>query len=317
MSRPLLLITAPFDERVASALSDAFKVRQVEPVTTAGSLADGPHAAHLAEAEVIVTELDEVDERTLDAAPRLRAVVSCRANPVNVDLAACERRGVTVLTTPGRNADVTADLAFALLLAVVRHLTKAEQWMRAGNWSTDDVYYPYETFRGIALRDRVLGIVGGGAIGRRMAERARGFGMRSLVYDPFLTQEQLGDLGTLASLDEVMSTSDVVTIHAPLNDQTRGLIGDRELRLMRPDAVLINAGRAAIVEEQPLLDALREKRIAGAGMDVFWEEPLPADHPLFELDNVTLTPHIAGASDDVVTMHSRIAEQRLREWLAA
>jgi glyoxylate reductase/D-3-phosphoglycerate dehydrogenase len=148
-----------------------------------------------------------------------------------------------------------------------------------------------------------------------MAERARGFGMDRLIYDPFITQEQLGDLGVLSPLSELMANSDIVTIHAPLMDSTIGLISDEMIRVMKPTAFLINAGRAAIVDREGLMSALAEGRIQGAGMDVYWDEPPSPDDPLFSLPNVTLTPHVAGASDDVVVEHSRLAAHHVTEWL--
>lgn len=311
-----VVVTAPFDAGVAKELSSNFEVTLLEPLELAQSLAGSIHAAHLAEADVLIAELDLIDVATLDASPNLKVVISCRAAPVNVDLEACKARGIQVFTTPARNADVTADLAFGLILASVRQISRSAAWMSKREWTDADTFYPYREFRGFALNGRTLGIVGGGAIGRRMAERAKGFGLSSLIYDPFLTQEQLGDLGRLVSLDELMTLSDIITVHAPLMDSTRGLIGKKELALMKPTAFLINAGRAAIVDEDALMQVLREERIAGAGFDVFWQEPLPLDHPLFDLPNVTMTPHVAGASDDVVTEHSKISAKHLNEWVA-
>jgi phosphoglycerate dehydrogenase-like enzyme len=314
--RPVLLVTAPFDPARAQALGDVFDVVRREPSLAGDSLAQRGIDDDLARATAIVCEVDVVDEATLAKAPNLRAVVSCRANPVNVDVPACTAAGVVVLTTPARNADVTADLAFTLLLMTVRHTGRAERWLRSGAWSPEDVFEPYSAFRGIGLSGRTLGILGGGAIGRRMLRRARAFGMEVLVHDPFLAPDAFGDEARVVELDELLSSADVVTVHVPLAESTIGLIGDRELRLMRRDAYLVNAGRAAVVEEDALVDALREGRIAGAGLDVFWTEPVPADHPLLALDNVTVTPHIGGASDDVVLEHSRIAERGLRAWVA-
>ena len=201
-------------------------------------------------------------------------------------------------------------------MATVRHVSASERWLREGNWSDDDVFEPYERFRSIGLGGRTLGVLGGGAVGRRVLRRALGFGMKVVVYDPFLPEDAFGDDARVVSLDEVMSTADIVTVHVPLMPETEGLIGARELALMKPSAFLINAGRAAIIDETALMDVLREHRIAGAGFDVFYQEPLPTDSELFAFDNVTMTPHIAGASDDVTVEHSRIAADSLRLWLA-
>lgn len=312
--KPKVLITAPFDREQADGLRETFDVTLIEPSLAGDSLANMGLEAHLAEADVIIAELDEVDAATIALAPQLKMVVSCRAKPVNVDLAACTARGIPVATTPGRNAEVTADLSFALILATVRRVSESERWLRAGNWSSDDVFEPYERFRSIGLGGRTLGILGGGAVGRRVLKRARGFGMTVKVYDPFLAPDAFGEEATVVSLDEVMSTSDIVTVHVPLMPETEGLIGAAEFALMKPSAYFVNAGRAAIVDEIALMDTLRNHRIAGAGFDVFYEEPVPSDHEIFALDNVTLTPHIAGASDDVVGEHSRLASLALTAW---
>ncbi len=314
-NKPQVLVTAPFDQNIAKSMMDQFNLQLVEPSMAGASLATRALESELASAEVIIAELDVVDEATLSAAPNLRAVVSCRAKPVNVDLDACSARGIPVITTPGRNAEVTADLSFALLLATVRKVSASESWLRAGNWSDADVFEPYERFRSIGLGGRTLGILGGGAIGRRMLRRALGFGMNVKVYDPFLPADAFGTDAAVVSLEEVMSTSDIVTVHVPLMPETEGLLGAKELSLMKPDAFLINAGRAAIIDETALMDVLRNRKIGGAGFDVYYQEPLPADSELFSFDNVTLTPHIAGASDDVITEHSRIAAEALRSWL--
>lgn len=311
-----ILITAPFDNASARALSEHHTVTLLEPRITGEPLAARGVDDELSRAEVLIVELDEVDEATLNAAPELRLVITCHASPVNVDVPACEARNIAVATTPGRNAAVTADFAFALLLATVRKLSASERWMRTKAWSPDDVFEPYEMFRSIGLSGRTLGIVGGGAVGSKILRRALGFDMHVQVYDPFLPGDAFGDDARLVDLATLMSTSDIVTVHAPLTPETHNLIGARELGLLQPTAFLINAGRAALIAEEPLMTTLREGRIAGAGFDVFYEEPLAHDSELYTFDNVTLTPHIAGASDDVVIEHSRMATAAIERWEA-
>ena len=314
--RPRVLITAPFDPEHVERLCAIADVTVREPRMDGASLADQGLGDDLANANVVIVELDAVDDATLDAAPQLKLVVSCRAKPVTVDLEACAKRGVAVATTPGRNADVTADFTMALLLATVRQLSRAEAWLRSGQWSAADVYEPYETFRGIGLSGRTLGVIGGGAIGSRVVQRARGFDMNALVYDPFLAADHFGDAARVVSLDEALSQSDIVTIHVPLIPQTIGMIGAKELALLKEDAILINAGRAAVIDEDALMAVLRDHRIAAAGFDVYYDEPIAPDHELFLMPHVTLTPHIAGASDDVVVGHSRLAVAAVEAWHA-
>ena len=313
-AKPELVITAAFDPVQIDGLREHFTVHSVEPSIAGDSLSSRGIDELLSTAEVVITELDQVDEASLAKAPRLRAVVSCRANPVNVDIASCTSRGIPVLTTPARNAEVTADLAFTLLLMTIRHAGQAERWLRDGNWSSDDVFEPYSLFRGIQLSGRTLGILGGGAVGKGVLRRARGFGMDVMVYDPFLPEKAFGDEARIAPLDQVLTNSDIITLHVPLMEETIGLLGARELSLIRPESFLINAARAALIDEEALVDAVTEGRLAGVGLDVFWQEPTATDHPLFASDIVTMTPHIAGASDDVIREHSRIAVDGLTEW---
>ncbi len=263
--------------------------------------------------EVLICELERVDDVVLAAASTLRLVASCRGNPTNVDLAAAEARGVVVLATPGRNAISVADFTVGLLLTHVRRIALAERQLRERGWMTDGDL-PYFHFRGPELDGRIIGLVGFGAIGRLVAERVRGFGMSVLAFDPFVVQQPAG--AELVELDELLTRSDVVSLHCPLTPETQGLIGERELALMGPDAVLVNTARAAVVDEAALLDALRSHRIGGAALDVFWEEPLAPDHPIRALDNVTVTPHIAGAADDVMRHHARMILEDVARWQA-
>jgi len=298
--KPTVVVTCPVDEQQLSALEDRYDVRYAVTPNRRISLAETGIDELLASARVLVTETDMVDPATLDAAPNLELVVSCRAAPVNVDLDACAQRGIPVCTTPGRNADSTADLTFALILDATRRVTESSMWMRRGDWKSDDSGEPYRRFKGPQLTGRTLGVVGGGAVGRRVGQRGLGFGMNVLVYDPFLTQEQLPEGMTLASLDDLIAGSDIVTLHVPLMKETIGLIDSARIARMRKGAYLVNASRAAVVDEAALVDALRSGHLAGAGLDVFAEEPPTVQNPLLQLDNVVVTPHIAGASYDVV-----------------
>jgi phosphoglycerate dehydrogenase-like enzyme len=261
--------------------------------------------------EVLICELEMVDAAVLAAAPALKLVASCRGNPTNVDVAAAAERGVIVLSTPGRNAISVADFTMGLLLGHARRIGRAETQLRERGWMTDGAL-PYFHFRGPELDGRTMGLLGCGAIGRLVAERASGFGMTILAFDPFIASPPHGI--EPVALDELLARSDVVSIHCPLTSETRGLIGQRELGLMRNDAILVNTARAAVVDETALLAALRSRSIAGAALDVFWEEPLAPDHPIRELDNVTITPHVAGAADDVQRHHARMILDDIERW---
>ncbi|MFN0134139.1 MAG: 2-hydroxyacid dehydrogenase [Phycisphaerales bacterium] len=249
-------------------------------------------------ATAIVTWVSErVDEPLLDAAgPTLRAVCNFAVGTDNIDLAACARRGIVVTNTPDAVTEGTADLAWALLLAVVRRLIPADRFARSPAYASRGPLGPTE-FVGTDLTGRTLLIIGAGRIGRAVALRSIGWGMRVL----YVARSRHWDfeLAPLAArrvtLDEGLSLADVVSIHTPLTLETRGLIGRREIALLRPSAILINTSRGPIVDESALVDALRDGRLFGAGLDVFEREPIV--HPgLIGLDNVALTPHIGSAA---------------------
>lgn len=253
-------------------------------------------------ATLLVVEVEGVDAGVLEALPEVRIVASARSVPSNVDLAAATARGVPVLHTPARNAASVADFTIGLVLAQCRSLARGQDHLRRRGWLVDG-QLPYLHFRGPELAGRTMGLVGYGAVGREVARRAAGgFGMRVLVNDPYVSHPD--PPAEAVALERLLAESDVVSLHCPLTAETTGMIGERQLGLLRPETVLVNTARAAVVDEAALVAALAEGRMAGAALDVFWTEPLPPDHPLLGMDNVTLTPHLAGAADDVVTRHS-------------
>jgi phosphoglycerate dehydrogenase-like enzyme len=220
-----------------------------------------------------------------------------------------------VRTTPGRNAQATADLTLALILDAVRRTSASQQWLRSGSWTARDQYLPYELFRGPQLSDLTLGIVGLGRVGVEVAHRALGFGMRVLAHGPHLTPAGAPDGVEATGLPDLLRRSDVISLHAPARPDTRGLIGAVEIARMRRGAVLVNTARASLIDEDAVVDALRTGHLGAAAFDVFWREPLPPGHPLLRLPQVVLTPHIGGASDSVVRNHSRAAVDHLLSWL--
>ncbi|MGH9183839.1 MAG: NAD(P)-dependent oxidoreductase [Acidimicrobiales bacterium] len=255
-------------------------------------------------AQLLVVEVETVDAAVLGALPDLAIVASARGDPTNVDLDAATTRGIPVLCAPARNAASVADFTMGLLLAHCRSIAAGQAHLRGRGWMVGEEI-PYFHFRGPELAGLTLGVVGYGAVGRQVARRAlRGFGMRVLACDPQVPRPDWPV--EAAPLDQLLAASDVVSLHCSLTADTLGLIGAPELDLMKPTAVLVNTARAAVVDEAALVGALAQGRIAGAALDVFWSEPLAPDHPLLGLDNVTLTPHLAGAADDVVAHHSQM-----------
>ena len=239
---------------------------------------------------VIVRSSTRITRDSLKYASALQVIGRAGVGVDNIDVEAATERGVAVLNAPSGNTISAAELTLALLLALVRRVPGADRSMRAGEWDR-------KSFNGTELYGKTLGLVGAGRIGGEVAKRARAFGMRVIVYDPYLTADRAAALEMeIATLDEVLQRADVLTLHVPLTEATANLIDDRKLGLMKKSAVIVNAARGGVINEQALYDALKNKTIAGAAIDVFEEEPLPADHQLRTLPNVVLTPHLGAAT---------------------
>lgn len=258
---------------------------------------------------LLIVEVEQVSAEVIAAAPELEVIATCRAGPVNVDVAAATAWGIPVLTTPARNADSVADFAVGIMVSLCRNLHHAERHLRQNGWLVGNEL-PYFHFRGPEISGKTLGLIGCGAIGRALARRVQGFDMRVLVTDPYINQDNLGNLGQLAPLETVLTQADFISLHVPATAETKGLLNAERLALMKPTAYLINTARAAVVDEDALFTALASGRLAGAALDVFWNEPQIASR-WFTLDNVLLTPHLGGAADDVKTHHSAMVVEDL------
>ncbi|MDX1674593.1 MAG: phosphoglycerate dehydrogenase [Longimicrobiales bacterium] len=241
---------------------------------------------------VLVRSSTTLDRTVLEGQTRLRVIGRAGVGVDNIDVQAATEQGIAVFNAPSGNTASAAELTLALMLAVMRKVAAADRSMRAGEWDR-------KRFRGSELQGKTLALVGAGRIGGEVARRARAFGMRVIAYDPYLQEERARKLEIESvSLQEAMERGDVVSLHVPLTDATRGLIGADELGRMKPSAVLVNAARGGVLDETALADALRSESIAGAALDVYESEPLPADHPLRSLDNAVLTPHIGAATEE-------------------
>ena len=237
-------------------------------------------------------------EQMQKSAGRLKIIArtGVGVDPSRVDLDAAKEFKVWVTNQPGSNSVSVAELVFGQMIALVRHTFAANRAVKEDRWSE------YLRFIGAELAGKTLGIVGMGNIGTRVAIRARAFEMNFLVYDPYIPESHVTALGgKWVGLDELLAASDVVTIHCPLTSETRGMIDERRLALMKPSSYLINAARGGIVGEDALCSALRERKIAGAAVDVMEEEPPRKSHPLFQLDNVLVTPHIGALTLEAAT----------------
>lgn len=308
MALPLVLMTHPLPQDWVASLQGRIRllVGPAEPPGFAPRLLE-----QLNEAEGIVTMLvDKVDEAILSRAPRLRVVSNYAAGYDNIDVPACTRRKVPVGNTPGVLTDATADLTMALLLSSARGIVNAAMDARNGLWRT----WTPTGWLGADLRGAVLGIIGMGKIGRAVAERAKGFGLNIVYFKPKREPEIESTLGMrYLSLDGLLRESDFVTLHCPLTSQTRGLINEAALQKMKRTAILVNTARGQVVVTEALVRALQEGWIAGAGIDVTDPEPLPAGHPLLDMPNCLVIPHIGSATHGT---RRRMAEMACENLLA-
>jgi len=262
---------------------------------------------------ILSTVTERIDAEVMDAAgPSLRVVANMAVGYDNVDVAAASARGVVVTNTPGVLDETTADTAFMLLMAAARRLGEAERLVRSGRWEG----WGPEQLTGPDVWGKTLGIVGFGRIGRAVARRATGFGMRILYASRSRKEEAERELGARrVSLEELLRESDFVSLHTPLTPETRHLIGERELSLMKPAAVLVNTARGPVVDEAALAAALARRRIFAAGLDVYEREP--EVHPaLLGLENAVLAPHIGSASIETRARMAALAAENLRAVLS-
>lgn len=260
---------------------------------------------------LIVRSGTRVDASLLDVAERLEVIGRAGVGVDNIDMSAATRRGVAVINAPGGNIGSTAELAFALLLAAARRVAEADRSVRQGRWER-------KVLRGRQLQGNTLGVIGVGRIGTEVVRRAHAFGMRILAYDPYLSSERAADEHIeRVELDALLERADFVTLHVPLTEQTRGMIGVAELARMKPTAILVNAARGGIVDERALAVALEQRKLAGAALDVYETEPPPADHPLREAPNLVMTPHLGAATVEAQRKVALEIAQRVRDALVA
>jgi D-3-phosphoglycerate dehydrogenase len=246
----------------------------------------------------------------LAAATRLRVIGRAGTGVDNIDLNAATRRGVVVMNAPGGNSVSVAEHTVALLLALARQVADASQSTRGGKWEKK------KFASGRELLGKTLGVIGTGNIGALVVQRAKAFGIKVIAYDPFLSEDAAAKLGVEpVQLPEIFRRSDAITLHVPLTEQTKNMIGAPQIAQMKPGALLINCARGGLVDEKALAEALQSKRLGGAALDVFETEPPPADHPLFSCDNFIGTPHLGGSTEDAQQNVAVIVCEAMVEYL--
>ncbi|MGF1553336.1 MAG: 2-hydroxyacid dehydrogenase [Paracoccaceae bacterium] len=271
--------------------------------------------AHVGRAPVLVTHLAPLSAAMFEAMPSLRLVAVSRGGPVNIDMAAARRHGVTVVNTPGRNASAVAEFTIGAILAETRNITKGHDALRRGEYR-GDLYRADVT--GDELSELCVGVIGYGAVGTRVVTLLRAFGCRVLVTDPYvqLSADDREAGVEHVALDRLYAEADVVTLHPRVTDETRGMIDAHALGAMKKGAILVNTARGPLMDYDALVEALKSGHLGGAMLETFAVEPVPPDWELLRLPNVTLTPHIAGASLRTVRIAATKAAEEVRRWIA-
>jgi len=313
------------NDLLASALSTirgvTFDFREITlpwPLTPYGRVAEVDEASDAEDqlidaldgVELAITQMGPFTERVLDSAPELRFLVVCRGGPVNVNVPAATKRGIKVASTPGRNAVAAAEHAVALMMGALRNLPRLQRTLEQGEWRSD--LYAYDEC-GRELDGSTVGLIGYGAIGQRVARVMLAFGAQVLVADPYIDEAPEGI--ELVELDDLLRRSDVVSLHARLTDQTRGLIGADQIALMPRGAVLVNTARGGLLDYDATVDALESGQLGAAAFDVFPAEPVPAGSRLLTAPNVVMTPHLAGATRQTAHRAGSIAAEAVAAYL--
>lgn len=276
-------------------------------------------AKEVKDTEILVVQFSPVSEEAIMAGKNLRLVACSRSTPVNIDLVAATEARIPVIKGSGRNADSVADFTMGLLLAEVRHIARAFEAVRNGTYTGFAEGARAKWRKSIPeLRGKTMGIIGVGYIGTKLVDRAKGFGLRLLGYDPYVSEEKMQETGLdKTDLETLLKESDFVAITVRLTPETTGMIGKNELEMMKKTAFLVNTSRGAVIDEEALYDALKNEMIAGAALDVFVNEPISqdADNKFIHMDNVTITPHLAGPSDDMMYRGSCIVAEDIARFL--
>ena len=308
-------VRAPYPEKNLNELKTMFDEVVYEPWTETGErYYEDEMLENLlkVQPDVLITELDRVTEKVLNGYKGLKFIGDCRATPANLDVAACTKAGVPVLCTPGRNNQAVAELVAALIIMHMRHGLESIQWVKDGKWVEGTT--PYFLWMGSELQGKRVGLVGFGAVSQALAKILDGFECDVCYYD--YKGRAYGHYTPL-SLEELFATCDVVSLHLPVSDSTRGIVTEKLLRSMKKTALFVNAGRSALVDTEALIRVLNEKAIAGAVIDVLDNEPPTAkDLEILNCPNTIVTPHICGASYEVTNHQADILNARLKQYVA-
>ena len=310
------LILAPFSQSVILRLRQSVEViyeswMDTRKLLPAEELIDRIQGQDI---EIVVIEADFIFREVFEKGKKLKLIAACRGNVTHVDMEAATEHGVLVVNTPARNATAVAELTVGLMLAIARDIPRAHQMVSSGGWVDPTICY--SSFRGTELAGKVIGIVGFGSIGQLVSKRLSAFDASILVYDPYVNSEEIKRGGASPiGLDELVTQSDFVTLHCPTIPETMGLINAQRIASMKPTAYLVNTAGSTVVDQEAIVQALRRRHIAGAAFDVYETWPVKPDNPLLKLENVILTPHMGGATEETVERHSRMIADDIESFL--
>jgi D-3-phosphoglycerate dehydrogenase len=332
-----LLVTARMESTDLTRLQNIFT-----DITLAGwgqnkvKLTEEQMIEQLQDKDAVIIEFEPLTAKVVHACKHLKLIACCRNEPeANVDIEAATACGIPVLSGTGRNAISVAEFNIGMLIALSRNIAKADYLLKhtseitglnysaniqlkgPSEWSLDP-HAPFHRFGGPELYGKTLGLVGLGSIGRAVARMAKAFEMELIIFDPYVTAQTMENefQAKKVTLEQLMKQSDFVSLHAKVTPETTGLIDHQYLSMMKPTAYIVNTARAAIMDYDALFALLKKKKIAGAALDVYPQEPLPPNHPLLHLDNVLLSPHLAGSSIDIPKHHSRMIMDDVERFFA-
>lgn len=327
------LITANFDPTVIETFRDKldFEVDYAPISDREGRLSESEFQQRLDGVDLLVVGYEGVSESVIKQADSLKIIACPRGGPdANVDVEAATDHEIPVLYTPGRNAVSVGDFTWGQILSLIRNIAHSHHLLHTGTYtgepqadaagggSREDVTWgmgrdsPYTQLKGVELAGKTVGLVGMGAVAREVAKRAQGFEVDLLGFDPYVDSETMAEYDAdKVDLDELLTESDIISVHVPVTDSTRGLLGPGEFARMKDSAFFINNARGAIIDQEALLEELQTGGLRGAALDVYDQEPIPEDHPLLELDNVVTTPHLGGATEEVISRHSAMIRDDL------
>jgi len=318
-ARPRCLVTAPFTERALVRLAERCEViyedwRSTGKMYFGDELTERLNKDHV---EIVIVEADQITAENIGGST-LRFIGACRGNPYQIDIAAATERHIPVVYAPGRNSQAVSELTIGITLALMRKTISAQRLLAKGveYEKTGDFQRMYNSLQGDEISGKTVGIVGLGDIGSRVARIYISFGARILVYDPYIPEDKIAAVpAKKTTLEQLLSESDIVSVHVKLTDETYHLIEEKELSKMKPSAVLVNTSAPGTVDDVALLRALTEHRIAGAALDCQENEPVDSSNPFLPLENAVVTPHIGGDTEGTIERQSQMITDDLFRFL--